>query len=176
MKRAAAFLDRDGTIIEERNFISRPEDVVLLPGAADALGALRRLGYALVLVTNQSGIARGLFGEPEFRAVQQRLAELLAAEGVTLDGVYWCPHHPDFSGPCACRKPGLLLFRQAVAEFDLDAGACLFVGDRARDVVPALELGGRGFLVRTGYGATEAVPVGVETIADLQELVRRISG
>jgi D-glycero-D-manno-heptose 1,7-bisphosphate phosphatase len=108
--------------------------------------------------------------------VQRHLATLLGADGVELDGVYWCPHHPDFTGPCSCRKPGLALFRQALADLDLDAASSIFVGDRARDVLPARELGGRAFLVRTGYGAAEAVPEGIDVVTDLRELVRLISG
>ncbi|MBX6363293.1 MAG: HAD family hydrolase [Gemmatimonadetes bacterium] len=150
------FLDRDGTLIEERHYLADPDGVVLLPGAAAGLRALRELGYALVVVTNQSGIARGLFTEADFHRVQLRLEALLAAEGVRLDGVYMCPHHPEHGGPCECRKPGLGLYRRAIAELGVDASASLFVGDRATDIEPARAFGGRGVLVRSGYGAAEA--------------------
>lgn len=158
--RPAVFVDRDGTLIEERHYLADPDGVVLLPGAAAGLRALRELGYALVVITNQSGIARGLFTEAEFRRVERRVEALLAAEGVRLDGVYMCPHHPEHDGPCECRKPGLGLYRRAIAELGLDASASLFVGDRGADVEPALAFGGRGVLVRSGYGAAEAQRLG----------------
>lgn len=176
MTRAAVFLDRDGTIIDEVEYLADPAGVVLLPGAAEALRGLRAMGYALVIVTNQSGIARGMYSEEDFRAVQARLEALLAAEGVRLDAVLHCPHHPDFTGPCDCRKPALGMYRQVEAELGVGLASSVYVGDRASDVLPALETGGRGFLVRTGYGAAEAVriPSGIEVVDDLADLVRAL--
>jgi D-glycero-D-manno-heptose 1,7-bisphosphate phosphatase len=167
--RRIAFVDRDGTIIVERNYLSDPQGVELIPGAAPALRRLAGAGWALVLVSNQSGIARGYFTDSQFRAVQQRVAELLAAEKVHLDAVYYCPHHPDFTGPCDCRKPGTALFRQAARELGLPLEGAAMIGDRLGDVLPALELGGRGILVRTGYGSREAqfAPAGIRVAADL---------
>jgi D-glycero-D-manno-heptose 1,7-bisphosphate phosphatase len=172
--RPAAFLDRDGTIIEEREYLSDPAGVVLLPGAAAGLRRLAAAGYALVVVTNQSGIARGYFTEAAFRAVQRRLADLLAAEGVMLDGVFHCPHHPELTGACDCRKPALGMYRAAAARLGLDLRAAIYVGDRAADVTPAIALGGRGFLVRTGYGERERqlVPADIEVVADLDAAAR----
>jgi len=173
-RRRAAFLDRDGTLIVEKHYLADPAGVELIPGVGAALRELRRAGYALIVVTNQSGLARGVIRPDDYAAVERRVAELLAAEGVTLDGVYHCPHHPDVSGPCECRKPGLGLYRRAAAEHGLELAGSLFVGDRERDVIPALALGGTGYLVRTGYGATagEAVPPGVRIARDLAEAVR----
>jgi len=175
-RRRAVFLDRDGTLIVEREYLADPAGVTLLPGAAAALKRLADAGFALVLVTNQSGIARGFYGEPEFRAVQARVEQDLAAEGVTLDGVYLCPHHPDFSGPCDCRKPGDALFRRAAEELGLDLAGSWYVGDRLRDVEPARRLGGQALLVRTGYGAEEASTAAAEVpvVADLAEAADRI--
>lgn len=169
MARPAVFLDRDGTLIVERDYLADPAGVELIPGTAGALRTLRRAGYALVLVTNQSGLARGFFGVAEFEAVQARLDGLLAAEGVVLDGAYHCPHHPDYGPACDCRKPALGLFRRAARELDLDLAASVYVGDRLSDVLPAAALGGRAVLVRTGYGAGEAdlAPDGVALAADL---------
>jgi D-glycero-D-manno-heptose 1,7-bisphosphate phosphatase len=169
MLRAAAFLDRDGTIIEEREYLADPEGVALLAGAAQALRSLQNAGYALVVVTNQSGIARGYYREEEYQRVQARLEELLAREGVALDGSYYCPHHPDFTGRCDCRKPGTALYRRAARELGLHLAGSIYVGDRLSDVLPALELGGRGFLVATGYGAGEAAqaPSRVTVVPDL---------
>jgi D-glycero-D-manno-heptose 1,7-bisphosphate phosphatase len=167
-QRRAVFLDRDGTILVEKNYLAKPEDVELIPGAAPALRRLLKAGYALIVVTNQSGIARGYYGVPEYLAVQARMAALLAAEGVTLAASEYCPHHPEFTGPCECRKPSLALFLHAAETLDVDPAASWWVGDRLGDVQPALRLGGRGILVRTGYGrAQEGVPPGVQVAQDL---------
>jgi len=109
----AVFLDRDGTIVEDNGFLHEPGKVKLLPGAAAAIRCLNQAGYLVVVVTNQSGIARGLYTTEEYTAVQRRLGELLTAHGAVIDGSYFCPHHPQFTGPCECRKPGTKLFRDA---------------------------------------------------------------
>jgi D-glycero-D-manno-heptose 1,7-bisphosphate phosphatase len=145
--RPAAFLDRDGTIIHDFHFLDRPEDVVLLPGAAHAVRRLNEAGWPVILVTNQSGIARGFFTMADFDRIQARLRELLAAEGAHLDAEYVCPHHPDISGPCDCRKPGTLLFEQAAIDHDLDVTRSVYIGDRFRDVQPGVTLGGTPILV-----------------------------
>ncbi len=172
--RPAAFLDRDGTIMVERGFLADPAGVELIPGATEGLRALREAGYALVLVTNQSGIARGYFGVDEFRAVQARLEALLAAEGIALDGVYLCPHHPDFGEACDCRKPAPGLYRRAAAELRLDLARSLFIGDRLSDVEAAGALGGRGILLRTGYGDAVAAVLppdsGLTVLASLAQV------
>jgi D-glycero-D-manno-heptose 1,7-bisphosphate phosphatase len=145
--RAAAFLDRDGTLIEDRHYIADPHDVVLLPGAAEAVAALNAAGIATVVITNQSGIARGLISETQYAAVQGRLDALLAGHGATLDATYHCPHFPETSGPCDCRKPGTLLYETAIRDLSLDASATTAIGDRWRDLAPALALGGQAILV-----------------------------
>jgi histidinol-phosphate phosphatase family protein len=145
--RGAVFLDRDGTIIEDTGFPAEPAAVRLLPGAAPAIARLNRAGIPAIVVTNQSGIARGLLDEPAYAAVARRLDALLAAEGARLDADYHCPHHPDITGPCECRKPGPLLYRKAAADHRLQLADSWWVGDRMRDVVPAERLGGRGILI-----------------------------
>lgn len=145
--RSAIFLDRDGTLIKDVGYISRPEDVVLVPGAAGALRSAHNRQRPVVVITNQSGIARGLFGEADYLAVRKRIAELLAESGAYLDAEYACPHHPDFTGPCECRKPGLLLYETAIREHGLDGATSAFIGDRWRDIAPAAHYGGRGILV-----------------------------
>ena len=104
--RRAVFLDRDGTIIEDTGFVADPAEVRLLPGAASAIARLNRAGIPAIVVTNQSGIARGLLDEAGYSAVARRLDALLDAAGARLDADYHCPHHPDFGGTCECRKPG----------------------------------------------------------------------
>jgi histidinol-phosphate phosphatase family protein len=145
--RRAAFLDRDGTLIEDAHYLADPDRVVLLPGAADAVRRLTEAGWLAIVITNQSGIARGLVSEAQFAAVTRRLDELLAREGARLDATYHCPHLPEISGACDCRKPGVELHRRAAREHDIDLAASLYVGDRWRDVEPALRLGGHGVLV-----------------------------
>ena len=147
-RRAAVFLDRDATLIHDRHYLSDPAGVALLPGAAEAISRLNRAGLFVVLVTNQSGIGRGMYGEEEYRAVHARLVALLAAEGARLDADYHCPLAPDAPDPEAMRNPGAGMFRRAAREHGLDPAAAWYVGDRARDVAPAGALGGRGVLVR----------------------------
>jgi histidinol-phosphate phosphatase family protein len=147
MRRAAVFLDRDGTIIHDAEYIRDPAAVRLLPGAAAAIARLNAHGLPVIVVTNQSGIARGLVTEQDYDAVQARLQDLLAAEGAHIDAAYLCPHHPDFSGACECRKPGTQLYRQAAADHDVDLTRSTYVGDRWRDIAPGLEFGGRAILI-----------------------------
>jgi D-glycero-D-manno-heptose 1,7-bisphosphate phosphatase len=175
--RPAVFVDRDGTIILERNYLADPEQVELLPGAGPGLRSLSNAGYALVMITNQSGIARGFFDEDAYEAVRDRIGVLLADESIRLDAVLHCPHHPDFTGPCDCRKPGLALYRQAIEELNLDAGRSWMIGDRLHDLEPARLLGSRAILVRTGYGAEEAVraaEAGWPVAEDMADAARRI--
>lgn len=147
MARRAAFLDRDGTIIEDVSYISRPDDVRLRPTAAEAIALLNAHDVAVVVITNQSGIARGMLTDADYETVRERLAAVLAERGAYIDASYYCPHYPSVSGPCDCRKPARLLFDQAIADLDLDAGASMFAGDRARDVLPAVTFGGAAYLI-----------------------------
>lgn len=168
--RAAVFLDRDGTIIEDPGYLSDPELVRPLPGAAEALGRLNAAGRLVVVVTNQSGIARGLLSEDQYRATERRLDELLAAAGARIDAHYFCPHHPEVTGPCDCRKPGTLLYRRAAERLRIDLPASWWVGDRLRDIRPAESLGGRGILVLTGAGAEESPKAGARRFRQAADL------
>lgn len=147
MTRAAVFLDRDGTIIHDAHYLASPAGVELLPRAAVAIRQLNEAGFPVVVVTNQSGIARGRVSQAQFDAVTARLAALLAEEHARIDATFMCPHHPDITGPCDCRKPATLLFRRAARELGIDPAASWYVGDKLRDAVPARELGGTGILV-----------------------------
>ena len=141
------FLDRDGTLIQDAHYLSRPEQVHLLPGAGEAVARLNRAHIPVVLITNQSGIARGYFTVADYERVHARLLALLAEYGAHLDASYYCPHHPDVTGPCSCRKPSPLLFRQAIKEHHLDPSRAVGIGDRWRDLAPVIGLGGTGILV-----------------------------
>lgn len=145
--RRAAFLDRDGTLIEDAHYLADPNRVRVLPGVAAALRRLRTAGVRTIVVTNQSGIAQGLITETQYAATRDRLAQLLAADGAELELQLHCPHHPDVTGPCRCRKPGTLLHEQGAAALGADLTRSLFVGDRWRDVEPGLTLGGTAVLV-----------------------------
>jgi D-glycero-D-manno-heptose 1,7-bisphosphate phosphatase len=171
-RRRAVFLDRDGTIVDDPppGFLHEAGKVRLLPGAGEAIHRLNDAGWVVVTVSNQAGIARGLYDESAYAAVQRRLAELLAAHGAHLDAAYFCPHHPQFTGPCECRKPGLKLFRDAQAALELDLARSYWVGDRLGDVAPARKLRGRALLVTTGHGMAyqgQARALRMSVVADL---------
>lgn len=173
----AVFLDRDNTIVSDPGYLHDPDQVALLPGAADGLAAMAAAGWPLVVVSNQSGIARGLFEPEAFHAVMRRIEALLAARGVHVLASYFCPHHPDVGGACDCRKPGALLFRQAAAEHHLDLSESWFIGDRWRDIQPALTLGGRGILVDgdpLSSDALEASRHAFRIVPDLVSAARHI--
>jgi histidinol-phosphate phosphatase family protein len=146
--RPAVFLDRDGTIIRDTEYLRDPDQVQLLPGAAKAIRRLNDAGLPVIVVTNQSGIARGLLTEQDYERVRMRVDKLIADEaGARIDATYRCPHHPDFTGPCDCRKPGTKLYRDAAAEHGLDTARSWYVGDRMRDVAPGDHFGGRSVLL-----------------------------
>jgi len=176
-RRGAVFLDRDGTIIQDAHYIGDPALVKLLPGAALAIRALNDAKMPVVVVTNQSGIARGMFTDAEYRAVAQRLDALLAPFGARLDATYMCPHHPDFTGPCECRKPGTLLFRRAAEDLGVDLARSWYVGDKLRDVLPAKELHGRGILIpnaETSAPDLERAHLEFSVAGSLDEAVRQV--
>jgi histidinol-phosphate phosphatase family protein len=146
-ERRGVFIDRDGTLIVDRHYLNDPEQVELVPEASNAV---RYINYALIpviVVTNQSGIARGIISSEQYERVKARIDDKLAERNAFIDATFVCPHHPDFTGPCECRKPGTALFRQAIEEFGLAPERCVYIGDRWHDIAPALELGGRGILV-----------------------------
>ena len=175
--RRALFADRDGTLIHDAHYLRDPSQVALLPGAVEMLRAFAGAGWALVVVTNQSGIAQGIVSQADYDAVKARMDALLAEHGITLDLVKHCPHHPDVTGPCRCRKPGTLMYEEARDALKLDVTASVFVGDRWRDVAPAIALGGRGFLIRsedTPESDWERATREAETLGSLGELVERV--
>jgi D-glycero-D-manno-heptose 1,7-bisphosphate phosphatase len=153
MSRAAVFLDRDGTINEEMGYLNHVSRLVLLPQAAAAIRLLNQAGVPVVVVTNQSGAARGYFPPGLVDEVHAHLQHLLAAGGAHLDGIYTCMHHPDKG--CACRKPRPALLLQAARDLDLDLARSYAVGDRYKDLETAAHAGAKGLLVLTGYGRGE---------------------
>jgi D-glycero-D-manno-heptose 1,7-bisphosphate phosphatase len=155
--RPAVFLDRDGTIVREADYLSSISQLRLLPGAAAALRRLNEAGFAVVIVTNQSGIARGMFTEIDFQNIQNELLRRLARHGARIDATYYCPHHPeaklpDYGRTCDCRKPAAGMLLQAAQDLGLDLSRSYAIGDSGRDVEAGKRAGCRTILVRTGYG------------------------
>ncbi len=175
--RPACFLDRDGTVTEERGYASSADEIVLLPGAAAAIRQLNQAGLAAVLVTNQSGIGRGYFDQAALAAQHRRLTELLAAAGARLEGIYYCPHQP--AAGCACRKPAAGMLEQAARELGLDLARSWMIGDRLADIECGERGAAGGVLVLTGYGA-EALASNPDRLApervcaDLPAAVERV--
>jgi D-glycero-D-manno-heptose 1,7-bisphosphate phosphatase len=174
----AVFLDRDGTIIEEVGYLDRADRVAFFPWTIAAIHSFNRAGLAVVMVSNQSGLARGFFSEPVVEDVHRRIAAMLAEGGARIDAYYYCPHHPDGKVPqytqkCDCRKPGRGLVDRAVQELGIDPARSFVVGDRWLDVALGRVVGAQSVLVRTGYGASEEEkpPAGVAADAVVDDLI-----
>ena len=176
MKPTAAFLERDGTLIEDADYPSDPNAVRLLPGAARAVQLLNEAHVPVVVITNQSGIARGYYTEADYEQVRARVDELLSRQGARIDAHYHCPHHPSVA-PCDCRKPALKHYLDAIGRFGIDAERSWCVGDKLSDLTPATRLGGHALLVRTGEGEgyrIEAEMAGFEAVPELAAAVSRM--
>lgn len=160
----AVFLDRDGTINQEVDFLRHPQDVKILPGVAEGLIKLKAAGFALVVISNQSGLARGIFDEEDLTLVQIEIRQQLARQGARLDGAYFCPHHPsegsveDLVKECACRKPKPGLILMAASEMGLSLDGSYMIGDRLRDVAAGKAAGLKSILVRTGRHMDDGQP------------------
>ena len=159
-QRPAVFLDRDGTLIRDEHYLADADRVVPIAGAAEAIATLRAAGFAIVVITNQSGLARGLITPAQYDAVRARTDALFAAAGAPLEATYMCPHHPSLTQPCDCRKPGLGLYMRAVRELGLDLRRSILIGDRWRDIAAAAPLGARGILVPNAATPPEEVEQG----------------
>jgi D-glycero-D-manno-heptose 1,7-bisphosphate phosphatase len=172
-----AVLDRDGTIVVERHYLSDPEELELLPGAAAALRRLSQIGLGLVVITNQSAVGRGILNTERLETIHARLRKILAEENVTLDGIYFCPHLPE--DDCPCRKPKTALLEQAARELDFDPAESFVIGDKECDVELGRRVGATTLLVRTGYGNDLAHDASVRpdhVVADLSEGARVVEG
>lgn len=171
----AAFLDRDGTLVDDPGYLGDPALVRVLPGVADALRQLAELGFLRIVITNQSGIARGLLQEEQVRAVHREIERQLALSGASIDAWYHCPHAPD--DHCDCRKPGTALHLEAADRFAIDLPESWCIGDRMSDVLAASGLGARAILVQTGDGArhaSDARTAAIPVVADIGAAVARI--
>jgi D-glycero-D-manno-heptose 1,7-bisphosphate phosphatase len=183
--RAAAFLDRDGVLIEDAHYLAAVGQVRLIPGAAEAIATLNRAGVPVVVVTNQAGVAHGYFPQERVAEVHEYLDELLAARGARVDRYYYCPHHPDakierYRVECDCRKPKPGMLHRAAVELGLDLARSYLVGDKVSDLAAGGVAGCKTILVRTGYGAEVDVAGAVaqwnlvRVAADLNEAVRHL--
>jgi len=170
--RPAVLLDRDGTILDEMGYLRDPGSIRFLDGAVEGMRLLQRADYILLVVTNQSGIARGYFQEEDALAVNLRMVLELRAAGVKLDGIYHCPHLPD--DRCSCRKPATGMLDRAVDDFDLDPGKCWIVGDAEGDVQMGRNGGLRTVMVLTGKEDKGVISASVPKTADLLEAARFI--
>jgi D-glycero-D-manno-heptose 1,7-bisphosphate phosphatase len=155
--KTAVFLDRDGTLVEEGGYIDRVERLVFFPYSVDAIRLLNRGGHVVVMVTNQSGVARGIFAESFVAEAHEYITERLAAGGARIDAFYYCPHHAEgIVGPyrraCDCRKPGSGMLTRAAADLGITLERSFVVGDRWNDLEAGQTVGAQGLLVRTGYG------------------------
>lgn len=176
-KRPFAVLDRDGTLIVERNYLSKPDDVELIPGTVEGLRELSKLGFGLVVITNQSGIGRGYFDEAQLALIHRRLNDLLAREGINLAGIYYCPHTPE--NQCRCRKPQTKLLEMAAAQLEFDPRQSFVIGDKACDVDLGRNAGATTILVQTGYGqqvAAQKLTSPDYVARNVQDAARIISG
>ena len=161
MKRPAVFLDRDGTINEQMGYINHITRFKLLPGVRRGVQALNEKGFLTIVVSNQSGVARGFFPIDLVEQVNSRMKHLMAERGARLDAIYYCPHHPHgsvdaYSIPCKCRKPRTGLLEKACQDFQIDLRNSFVIGDTSTDIVMASRFGLKGILVKTGYGLGEA--------------------
>ena len=181
MTRPAVFLDRDGTLIEERGYLDRLDLLHVFPWTPDAIRLLNRAGFATVVITNQSAIGRGIIDEPFLREVHDAFDARLARGHARIDAYYFCPHHPDAKeGPyrqvCRCRKPGPGMIEQACREMDIDPHRSVMVGDKWLDIACGQAVGARTVLVRTGHGGHEAdhTPAGAHADAILNNLMEAV--
>jgi D-glycero-D-manno-heptose 1,7-bisphosphate phosphatase len=159
-KRRAVFLDRDGTINEEVGYLSNPEEFVLIDGSAEAVLKLNQAGLLVVVVSNQSGVARGYFTEDDVKRVNEKMTEELEKVGARLDAIYYCPHHSEFGdekyrAECNCRKPMPGMVEEAKRKFDIDVSRSFVVGDHAGDIELAHNVGASSIFVLTGHGREE---------------------
>lgn len=171
----AIFLDRDGTINVEKEYLYRVDDWEWIPGAIEAIGMFKHAGYRVVVVSNQAGIARGKYGVDEVDSLHDFVQKDLAVSGIAIDAFYYCPHHPDFSSQCVCRKPAPGMLLQASLDLNLDLTRSWMIGDKLIDVKTGDKLGLRSLMVRTGYGSIQQKSINAgqlfDTVLDVAEFI-----
>jgi len=178
MSKQFLLIDRDGTLIVEKNYLSDPDQVELIEGGPEALSKLSAAGWGIVVVTNQAGIGRGYFKQEDMEAVHAKISSLLAPYGVLIDAYYFCPHHPDER--CHCRKPNPGMAEQAAVDFGFDPKRSVMVGDKICDINLGRGVGAKTILVRTGYGHEDEkdpnmhADLVINSLADLNDAIASI--
>jgi D-glycero-D-manno-heptose 1,7-bisphosphate phosphatase len=157
MHKPAVFLDRDGTINVDKGYVHKIEDWVWIPRAIDAIVALKKAGFLVIIITNQAGIARGYYDEADMNNLHMTINKELISHGAEIDGFYHCPHHPEFGEVrnCECRKPMSGMLDMACKDYDIDLSKSWLIGDKASDIQSGLSRGVKSILVMTGYGINE---------------------
>lgn len=175
-KNKAVFLDRDGTINKDKRYVFQIEDLEILPGAVNGLKKLQALGYKLIVVTGQSGIARGYYTLQDAEKFDEELSRYLKGWGIIIEKFYRCPHHPDFTGECDCRKPKTGLVTEAAKEFDVDLRQSLFVGDKDSDVVLGQNCEGMTFWIRNDmYPLMTEPDYIVKNLEEMADIVEKLN-
>jgi D,D-heptose 1,7-bisphosphate phosphatase len=151
-KKPAIFLDRDGVINTEVNYLTNPDDFEFIDGSIKALKILKKKGYLLIVITNQAGIARGYFSEMTLNKIHDKMMKILQKNNIFLDDIFYCPHHPDFTGACNCRKPSPGLILQAMKKYNIDLEKSYMIGDTLNDIATGKNVPCKTVLVLTGYG------------------------
>ena len=159
-KNKAIFLDRDGVINTEVGYLSSPDKFDFIDGTIEALKTLKKKGFLLIVITNQAGIARGYYSEEILGNIHKKMNDILQQNDIILDGIYYCPHHPDFTGSCDCRKPKPGMMFKAKDKFNIDMKNSFMVGDTLNDIKTGLNANCKTVLVLTGYGAEEQKKIG----------------
>ena len=178
-KLRACFLDRDGVLIEEVNYLSTPDQIHIFPEAVRALQLLKKNNYKIIVVTNQAGVARGYFNEDSISKIHNEIDRRLKPYNLQIDHYYYCPHHPDgsvekYTGNCNCRKPMPGMILQAVKDCDLDINKSFLIGDKISDLLAAENSGCQGILVETGHGKEhkkEAMARGFSVFSNIEQAV-----
>lgn len=174
----AVFLDRDGTIIKDKNYSFNPESIEFIEGVIPSLQKLQNNGYLLIIITNQSGIARGMFSETELKIFNDVLLNLLKDNGIAVTSIYYCPHHPQGIVPqyaieCSCRKPGVKMFLDAVLEYNIDLSQSYAIGDNERDCAICLVSNCRGCLINENKAHSNGI---IKTFQTFERCVAYILG
>jgi len=172
----AVFFDRDGTLIEEVGYIDTPDKIKLIPAADRAVRLLKEIGYKIIIVSNQSGVARGYFDESTVQSINQQVVDLFAAKEAIIDAIYYCPHHPraadeNYGRKCECRKPKPGMFLKAASEHNIDLSKSIMIGDKFSDVQAGKNLKMFSIMVLTGFGKGEWEKMKKEGIEQVPDLV-----
>jgi len=171
----AVFLDRDGVINEEVEYLTDTKDVQLISGAAEAIKRLNDAGFKVMAITNQSAVARGMISEEDLKKINEKIASLVADSGGEIDKFYYCPHHPDFTGSCECRKPKPGMLLKAAEEFGIKLKSSYLIGDTKSDIGAGKAAGCTTILVLTGYGKEDQEEAGADYVEeDLSAAVKLI--